>query len=152
MISPQSVVGYGLWMVLALDQINIFTTRCWCTDCQYLSTLIQSNFDPKVLAVILEVVVSIAEDKNLDSLLYGGWLTRVNSFSRDIQYLLDILGHSRYPVESADLALMEEVARAQIRQLIKWLAERDGISSSREVNETCKRIISSLAEVMSMFL
>ena len=151
MISPRSAAKYGLWMVLALYEITLITSRCRCIDCRYLSTVIQSRCDPKVLTSILQDVISNIEDKNLDPVRYRDWLTHVNSFFRGIEDLLCSLADGSYPIESKKYIWMGEVARAQIRQLIKWLEEPGGIPSSEEVNEARKRILKSLADSMNVF-
>ena len=145
--SPQIVVKYGLWMALVVYEIKTFRARCWCPDCRYLSRVIQPKFDPKALASILQDVVSITEDKNLDPVLFGDWLTQVLSCVRIIQDLLCFLADDaddQYPMELKEFDWMGEVARAQIRRLTKWLDPLGEIQRSGEENEARKQIMGSL--------
>lgn len=122
MISPQSAVKYGLWMFLALYEIARITSRCWCTDCRGTSAVIQLEYDPNLVASVLQDVVSTMEDKNEDFVVYGDRLARVLSCD-----LLCFLADDEYPMELNELGWMFGPVRAQIRQLIRLLMEREGI-------------------------
>lgn len=118
-ISPHSAIEYDIWMVLALYEITLITSRCWCIYCRHLFTVIRSKSDPKVLASILQDVVSITEDKNLDPVLYGDWLSQVGSCFRSILNHLSLSAIGKCPTESMKFDWMGYLVRAQNRLLTK---------------------------------
>ena len=85
--SLQSFVDCRVWMTVNLYEINCFTTSCWCSDCRYLFTVIQSKLrsvKSSLLAHPLQDVACGSEHKILNFSLYHDWLTQVAFYCRSI--------------------------------------------------------------------